>query len=92
MKHQDYYKRGKVECLEAIDASMTDEAYQGFLKGNILKYIWRYDLKDGLSDLKKASVYLQKLIELASKAENDFTIEEPSGLNPEAFNLERFND
>jgi hypothetical protein len=36
----------------------------GFLAGNIVKYISRYKEKNGVEDLKKASHYLQKLIEV----------------------------
>ena len=37
----DHYKRGNIEAIEAIKESMTEEAYLGYLKGNILKYLWR---------------------------------------------------
>jgi hypothetical protein len=56
-----HYK-GEIECIEAIKASMTKEQYLGYLKGNIQKYIWRYDKKNGIEDLKKAQVYLGWLI------------------------------
>lgn len=59
----NYYKRGNVECFDAIAASMSLEGNLGFLKGNIIKYLWRYDQKGGIEDLKKARVYLDKLIE-----------------------------
>jgi hypothetical protein len=57
----EHYK-GDVECIDAIKSSMTKEQYLGYLKGNIQKYIWRYDKKNGIEDLKKAQVYLGWLI------------------------------
>ena len=36
----------------------------GFLEGNIIKYVCRYQRKNGLEDLKKARHYLDKLIEI----------------------------
>ena len=57
----DHYKRGGVECIEAIKASMSDEAFQGYLKGNVVKYVWRWPLK-GEKDLEKAQWYLNRLI------------------------------
>jgi hypothetical protein len=57
----DHYK-GEIECIDAIKSSMTKEQYLGYLKGNIQKYIWRYDKKNGIEDLKKAQVYLGWLI------------------------------
>ena len=57
-----YAKNGGIECIEAIEASMDKDDFRGFLKGNILKYVWRYEDKNGLEDLKKASWYLDLLI------------------------------
>jgi len=53
-----HYNSGGIECIEAIKASMSTEEFKGYLKGNCIKYIWRYTYKNGLEDLKKAEVYL----------------------------------
>lgn len=45
---------------------MTPEAFEGFLRGNAIKYLARCDDKGGLEDLKKARHYLDKLIEIRS--------------------------
>ena len=57
-----YAKNGGIECIEAIEASMDKDVFHGFLKGNVMKYVWRYEDKNGLEDLKKASWYLDLLI------------------------------
>jgi len=58
-----HYASGAVECIEAIEASLTNEAFRGYLKGNIQKYLWRYEDKhDSLQDLQKAAWYLRRLI------------------------------
>ncbi len=62
VNHPEHYTKGGVECIEAIRASMTREAFCGYCKGNILKYIWRYEDKGQGEDLKKAKVYLDWLI------------------------------
>ena len=57
-----HYKQGDVECIEAIKAA-TGDGYQGYLQGNIMKYIWRYRAKgQAINDLKKAEWYLNELI------------------------------
>lgn len=56
-----HYNSGEIECIEAIEASMSQEAFRGYLKGNMLKYIWRYENKGGKEDLDKADWYLTKL-------------------------------
>lgn len=37
----------------------------GFLEGNIVKYVTRWQAKGGIQDLEKAQHYLAKLIEAA---------------------------
>ena len=57
-----HYTQGDVECIEAIKAA-TGDGYQGYLQGNIMKYIWRYRAKgQAINDLKKAEWYLKELI------------------------------
>ena len=63
VNHPTHYNSGGVECIQAIEASMELEAFQGYLKGNILKYIWRMSYKGkALEDCKKSQWYLNKLI------------------------------
>ena len=58
-----HYKSGGIEAIEGIEASMGPEAYAGYLKGNIMKYMWRYERKgEPIEDLKKAQWYLGRLI------------------------------
>jgi len=58
----EHYRQGGLECIEAIEASMSREEFQGYLKGNIEKYVWRYRYKNGAQDLHKARWYLDRLI------------------------------
>ena len=64
VNHPSHYTSGKVECIEAIEASMSKTAFKGFLKGNCIKYLYRYEDKNGSEDLKKCRWYLNKLIEI----------------------------
>ena len=61
--HPGHYNSGGIECIAAIKASMSPEGFQGFCKGNVEKYVWRYEQKAGVEDLEKARVYLDWLIE-----------------------------
>lgn len=58
-----HYTSGGIECIDAIEASMTPEEFKGFLRGNTIKYLWRYQMKGGKQDLDKADWYLRKLRE-----------------------------
>ena len=63
VNHPGHYKYGKIECIEAIEESMTSDAFHGYCKGNCLKYLWRYERKGkSLEDLQKAEWYLKRLI------------------------------
>ena len=60
-----HYNTGNIECIEAIEESMSSVAYKGYLKGNAMKYLWRYDYKGkSVEDLQKAGWYLNKLTEM----------------------------
>lgn len=59
-----HYKRLPKETIERIQDNLTPEEIKGYIKGNILKYLDRYQDKNGVEDLKKANWYLNKLIEI----------------------------
>lgn len=63
VEHPQHYCKGGIECIDAIRASMSKEAFAGYCKGNCLKYLWRYEAKGGVESLRKAEVYLKWLIE-----------------------------
>jgi len=57
-----YTAAGGLECIDAIEAAMSTEQFQGWLRGNVLKYLWRYPYKNNIEDLQKAKFYLNRLI------------------------------
>jgi len=58
-----HYNQGGIEAIEAIKASMSHEEFEGYLKGNAMKYLWRYRHKGKPEqDLRKAKWYLDRLI------------------------------
>ncbi|MEC8535401.1 MAG: DUF3310 domain-containing protein [Pseudomonadota bacterium] len=61
VNHPEHYTRGKIECLDAIQAALGD-GYKYYLQGAIIKYIWRYQHKGkAAEDLAKAQFYLSRL-------------------------------
>ena len=58
-----HYKQGKVECIDAIESATENlKGTDAYLVGNIIKYIWRFEQKNGIEDLRKANWYLERLI------------------------------
>lgn len=67
VNHPSHYL-GNVEVIDYIEDKLTFEQFEGYLVGNVIKYLSRYQKKNGLEDLKKGRWYLNKLIEVK---END---------------------
>lgn len=71
VNHPPHYTQGNVECIEAIQAALSPEEYVGFLRGQIIKYVWRLNQKDDpLENAQKARFYLNKLIALYAEPTN----------------------
>ena len=51
------FDEGVIECIDYIESHAFD-----FVEGNIIKYVTRYQHKNGTEDLKKAKWYLDRLI------------------------------
>ncbi len=63
VEQPDHYNKGAIEAIEAIKASMPANEFRGYLKGNALKYLWRYDYKGKpIEDLRKCRWYIDRLI------------------------------
>ena len=69
VNNPSHYNQAGIECLDAI-AAATDNGYEYYLQGNIIKYLWRYRYKNGVEDLKKAQFYLDRLIK-AKEGQDD---------------------
>ncbi|EFT8854445.1 DUF3310 domain-containing protein [Listeria monocytogenes] len=61
VNNPSHYTAGGIETLDYIKAKVSD--YPSYAVGNILKYVSRYEHKNGIEDLKKAQFYLNDLIE-----------------------------
>lgn len=57
-----HYMQGSHECIDEIKAMLTPDEFKGFLKGNIIKYRYRANLKNGKEDLAKADNYAYYLM------------------------------
>jgi hypothetical protein len=61
--HPSHYTQGKIECFDAIESAVIGlTGIDACDTGNVIKYAWRWKHKNGVNDLKKARVYLDRLI------------------------------
>ena len=66
--HPSHYTDGGIEVIEYIRAKLSAEGFEGYCEGNVLKYMSRAGKKgDKVEDLKKASWYLNYLIDFLSE-------------------------
>lgn len=64
VNHPQHYTSGKVECIDALEAATSElKGIEAVCTANAIKYLWRWKLKNGSEDLKKARWYLDKLIQ-----------------------------
>jgi hypothetical protein len=65
-----HYRNGEVECIDAIKAATINKpGIQAVCVGNTIKYLWRYESKNRLEDVKKAQWYVNKLVEELEKTQ-----------------------
>lgn len=64
----EHYKKGSVECIDAIEAAtIGKKGAEAVYVANVIKYLWRYENKDGIKDVKKAQWYLERLLKHLNK-------------------------
>ena len=62
VSHPAHYTGGGIECIDAMKSALTPDEFRGYLRGNAVKYLWRYDRKgEPVEDLRKAAWYLDRL-------------------------------
>lgn len=59
----DHYNQGAIDVIEGLYGMLPFEQFRGFMKGNIIKYTIRYELKGRTEDLEKAKVYTGRLLD-----------------------------
>lgn len=59
----DHYRQKTIQPWTAMESWMTREEFEGYLRGNVIKYIARYKDKNGIEDVYKARHYLERLTE-----------------------------
>ena len=65
-----HYNKSGIETIDIIE-SVTDDGFESYLQGNILKYLCRYKYKNGVEDLEKARWYFKRLIKTIGVTKND---------------------
>jgi len=64
-----HYTQGDIEHLDAMESCLGPRKFEGFLHGQVFKYQWRYEHKNGSEDLKKLMFYAERLVKHLEKLE-----------------------
>lgn len=73
VNHPFHYTRGGIECIDALKAATVGKTgIEAVCVANVIKYLFRYENKNGLEDVRKAQWYINHLIQEleAKQAEN----------------------
>ena len=69
VNHPDpHYAAGDIQCIDAIEVAVADlTGPQAVSTSNAIKYLWRWHKKGGVTDLRKARWYIDRLIQHETK-------------------------
>lgn len=63
VNHPQHYTQGGIECIDALKAATVGKrGIEAVCVANVIKYLWRYEEKNGVEDVCKAKWYLERLL------------------------------
>ena len=63
VNHPFHYTQGGIECIDALKAATVSKTgIEAICTANAIKYLWRYEEKNGIEDVNKARWYIDRLI------------------------------
>lgn len=63
VNNPNHYTQGKIECIDAIESAVAHkQGLEAVCVANVIKYLWRYELKNGVEDVRKAQWYINRLV------------------------------
>lgn len=63
VNHPQHYTQGGIECIDALKAATVGKrGIEAVCVANVIKYLWRYEEKNSVEDVRKAKWYLERLL------------------------------
>lgn len=63
VNHPQHYTQGSIECIDALKAATVGKrGIEAVCVANVIKYLWRYEEKNGIEDIRKAKWYIERLL------------------------------
>ena len=71
VNHPQHYTQGGIECIDALKAATVGKTgIEAVCVANVIKYLFRYENKNGLEDVRKAQWYINRLIQELEEKES----------------------
>lgn len=68
VSHPKHYTQGGIECIDALKAATVGKrGIEAVCVANVIKYLWRYEEKNGVEDVRKAKWYVERLLKEMSE-------------------------
>lgn len=63
VSHPKHYTQGDIECIDALKAATVGKrGIEAVCVANVIKYLWRFEEKNGIEDVRKAKWYIERLL------------------------------
>ena len=63
VNHPQHYTQGGIECIDALKAATVGKhGIEAVCVANVIKYLWRYEEKSCIEDVRKAKWYIERLL------------------------------
>lgn len=63
VNHPKHYTQGGIECIDALKAATVGKrGIEAVCVANVIKYLWRYEEKNSIEDVRKAKWYIERLL------------------------------
>jgi hypothetical protein len=84
-----HYTQAGIECIDAITAAVSGKTgIEAVCVANVIKYLWRYEMKNGVEDVKKAQWYLNRLVSELDKP----VLSQTKGINIGSANFKQWGE
>lgn len=68
VEHPKHYAQGGIECIDALKAATVGKrGIEAVCVANVIKYLWRFEEKNGIEDVRKAKWYIERLLKEMSE-------------------------
>lgn len=65
-----HYTQGGIECIDALKAATVGKrGIEAVCVANVIKYLWRFEEKNGIEDVRKAKWYIERLLKELEKSQ-----------------------